>query len=134
MASNVRRWAYASTVAGGALILAGAGMMLFFWLLLDGFGWAEPWWTPGHHDVMGTMLPLGWFLLWGLGAGIVVLWAGIRMRPGGPGEGTVEGIAAIIGSVLSFPAMGGFMFGALFGVLGGALSLASADHRDEAGN
>lgn len=127
MVRNVRRWAYATTLAGGALILAGAGMMMFFWLIVGGIGWSTQWWTPGHHDAMQMGFPLGLFFLWGLIAGGIVLWAGVRMRPSGPGEGTTEGVMAIVGSVLSFPAMGGFMFGAVLGVVGGALSLASAE-------
>lgn len=131
MADQTRRWAYAATLAGGALILAGAGMMIFFWALVGGLGWTSGWWTPGHHDVMRVGWPIGWFMVWGVLAGGIVLWAGIRLRPGGPGEGTAEGVMAIVGSVLSFPAMGGFMFGALLGVVGGALALASADEGRE---
>lgn len=128
MTATIRRLAFASTVAGAALILGGAAMMLFFWFALGGLGWAGRWWTPGHGEMLRTVgLPLGLFVLWGLVAGLLVLWMGLRMRPGGPGEGTVEGVLAIVGSVLSFPAMGGFMFGALLGVLGGALAVASAD-------
>lgn len=128
MTASIRRWAFASTVAGGALIVAGSALMMFFWLVLGGVGWAAHWWTPGHGEMLRTLsLPLGLFVLWGLVAGLLVLWSGVRMQPGGPGRGRWEGIVAIVASALSFPAMGGFMFGALLGVLGGALSLAASE-------
>lgn len=124
--TRTRTWAYALTVAGGALIVTGAVLMMLFYAVVGTGGWSEVWWTPGHHRMIGAGIPFGLFALWGLIAGTTVLWAGVRVRPGGPGDGTLEGIAAIVGSVLSFPVMGGFMFGALFGVAGGALSLAVA--------
>ncbi len=119
----LRSWAYGLTVAGGALILAGSGMMAFFWAVAAGNGWTGPWWMPGHMGLMTIGSSLGWFVIWGVVTGTAVLWAGVRMRPDGPGGGTLEGTAAIVASALSFPAMGGFMFGALLGIVGGALSL-----------
>lgn len=124
-----RTWAYGLTVAGGALILSGSLVMLLMWWLVQGGGWTGPWWMPGHAFMFQGGFPFVGFVLWGLLAGALVLWSGVRMRPGGPGEGTMEGILAIVGGVLSFPAMAGFMLGALFGVLGGAFSLASAAGR-----
>lgn len=123
---RTRTWAYALTVAGGALIVGGALTLIVLFWALGGTDWSQSWWTPGHHGMMGTRLPIAAFAMWGLVAGAAVLWAGVRMKPGGRGEGTLEGIAAIVASVLSFPVMGGFMLGALLGVVGGALSIASA--------
>lgn len=120
---SLRSWAYGLLVAGGALILGGAVTMAFFWWAVSGSGWAGPWWMPGHMLMFQTTLPFAAFVLWGLVAGGLVLWSGIRMRPGGPGDGSLEGALALVGSILSFPVMGGFMFGALLGVVGGVLAL-----------
>lgn len=129
-ARRTRAWAYGLTIAGGALIIGGALMMLLFWSIASGTGWTGNWWMPGHGFMFQSGVPFGAFLVWGLFAGAIVLWAGARMRPGGGGDGTTEGVVAIVGSVLSFPAMGGFMFGALLGVVGGALSLSAAAHEE----
>lgn len=127
--SSLRPWAYGLTVAGGALIVAGAGMLLLFWSLWSGGPTGSQWWMSGGHmwGPSTAIAPI-WFVLWGVLAGAAVLWSGVRMRPGGRGEGTLEGIVAIVASALSFPAMGGFMVGALLGVVGGALSLAEHAH------
>lgn len=122
MTVDLRKWAFASTLAGGALILAAAAMMAIVWAVV---GTA---WGPGHGGMMDAMgISMGVVVLWGSVVGLVVLGAAVRMRPEGPGEGVAEGLAAIVASALSFPAMGGFMIGAILGVVGGALSIAHAD-------
>lgn len=129
--SQARAWAYGLTVAGGALTLGGAAMMALMGMLLQGTGWADSWWMPGHRFMFQTGFPFLWFAVWGLLVGVIVLWAGVRMRPGGPGEGTTEGVMAIVGGILGFPAMAGFMVAPFLSVAGGALSLVSAARRDQ---
>jgi hypothetical protein len=113
------------------LILGGAALMALFFAIMSFGGWSEAWWTSGHGPTMDTRFGRGWFVLVGLVAGGAVLGSGLRMKPGGPGDGHGEGIVAIVGSVLSFPEMGRFLFGAPLGVVGGALSLATAARDDE---
>lgn len=118
---QMRSWAYALTVAGGALILGASGLLLLFGIALASVAWAGAF-TVGQEIILQAGIHFGWIVALGVFSGILVLWSGVRMEPGGTGDGRAEGILAIVGSILSFPATGGFVFGAVFGVVGGALA------------
>lgn len=127
---QVRAWAYALTVAGGALILGASGLLLLFGLVLAGVAWAGAF-TVGQEIIERAGIHFGWIIALGVFSGILVLWSGVRMEPGGEGDGHAEGVLAIVGSILSFPATGGFFFGAIFGVIGGALAWTAGKKQHE---
>lgn len=126
----MRAWAYALTVAGGALILGASGLLLLFGLVLAGVAWAGAF-TVGQEIIERAGIHFGWIIALGVFSGILVLWSGARMEPGGEGDGRAEGVLAIVGSILSFPATGGFFFGAIFGVIGGALAWTAGKKQHE---
>ncbi len=127
---QLRAWAYALTVAGGALILGASLLLLLFGMVLAGVAWAGAF-TVGQEIIQRAGIHFGWIIALGILSGILVLWSGARMEPEGEGDGRAEGVLAIVGSILSFPATGGFFFGALLGVIGGALAW-TASQRDNA--
>ncbi len=121
---QMRAWAYALTVAGGALILGATGLLLVFGAALAGVVWAGAF-SQAQELIQQAGLHFGWIIGLGLFSGVLVLWSGARMDPRKEGDVRVEGVLSIVASILSFPATGGFFFGAIFGVIGGALAWAS---------
>lgn len=113
--SDLLQWAYLSGLLAGVLVLAGSlamGMMSAAWTMGQGFmmGYGPGWWGAQW------LLPM---TIWGAIVGGAILYAASKLaaapRP--------AGIALVALGILSFPAMGGFMIGALAAIVAGVLAL-----------
>lgn len=123
---DYRRWGFYAGLAGGVLILVGAFATALFMMATALFG-AEPfWWRLGDDE--------GWFPwlalvvgVWGLLTGAVVLVSAASLKESRDST-VMPGIGMIVGGLLSFFALGGFLVGGILAIVGGVLAIAGARH------
>lgn len=118
------------SLIGGVLIFVG-GVLSFAWFSLGASsfgGFMGGFWgmMGGYQGMMGSLgVPFGSYgtlSLIGLVTGIVVILSAsmLNLRPS---EHVAWGTLVLVFSIVSFIDMGGFMFGAILGIAGGALTI-----------
>ncbi len=119
------------SLIGGVLILIG-GVLSLSWFSFGASsfgGFMNGFWgmMGGYQGMMGSLgfpfgAPYGYLALIGLVTGVIII-IGASMFNLRPTEHIAWGVIVLIFSVISFIDMGGFMFGAIFGITGGALAI-----------
>lgn len=109
--SGLATWAVVSATVGGVLIILGGLMGLLM--------------APMMSMMMGSsgMMSMGiGMAVWGLVTGGATLFAAYRLHHDSR-DARPWGIALLVAGVLSFPAMGGFMLGAVLTIAAGVLAI-----------
>lgn len=122
--ADFRRWGYYAGLAGGVLILLGAFSTALFMMAAALFGADPLWWRLGDDE--------GWFPwlalvvgVWGLLTGALVLISAASLKESNDAT-VLPGIGMIVGGLLSFFALGGFLVGGILAIVGGVLAVAGA--------
>ncbi len=118
--------AFVLSLIGGILMIVNGGIM--FMLFMSGwygFGFMGGM-MGGYQGMMGSFgVPFGFMgslMLVGLVSGIIVI-LGAAMLNARPSERWAWGLIILIFSIISFLGMGGFFFGAILGIIGGAFAM-----------
>ena len=115
------------SLVGGLLVLVGAGLMMTFSYGAPYFGMMGSYggMMSGYYGMMHGFGYGGWFYAagaMGLVSGIAIL-IGAAMIYTRPNKAPTWGLIVLIFSIVSLFGMGGFIFGAILGIIGGALAL-----------
>lgn len=123
------KWAFYSGLAAGVLILLCAFSMALLMTMMNalgGPGLAWPWVdaevrADGDADWLAPFL----LALWGLVTGGMVLLGALRLKET-PHNSAMPGLLILVGGLLSFLALGGFLLGGLLAIASGVLAVAGA--------
>ena len=115
---ELRSWAFVASLVGGILVATGGLVMGLMMLMMGGM--------MGSTFMMG-MPGSAVMSAWGLVTGGVMVFGAVRVRRSAE-EAMPWGVATLVASALSLPAMGGFLIGAVLGIVGGGLAISSARH------
>lgn len=130
---DLLQYAFWAGLAGGVLILLGAFAISLFLMAMTLFGVTPAsWWVfdvdgPGDGDGRADWFP-GMAVavaIWGLLTGGMVLLGAVRLKEGGRVT-ALPGVVMLMGGLLSFFALGGFLLGGIIAILGGVLAIAGA--------
>lgn len=121
--ADLRQWAFLAGLAGGVLILVGAFALALFLtsMQLLGAGDADIWYLD-DDNFPGIPLAVA---LWGLLSGGLVLMGALRLKEMDE-ISAMPGVIMLVGGLLSFFALGGFLVGGLASIVAGVLAIAAA--------
>lgn len=122
---NLREWAFIAGLAGGVLIMVGAFAVALFVTALQLVGPVDSnVWFLDDGNFPGAALAVA---VWGLVTGGVVLWGALRLKQGDDAS-ALPGALMLIGGILSFFALGGFLVGGLAAIAAGVMAVAGAEY------